>query len=109
MKTNKFVLFDGSTLVVHYEGESELPSSSVPVDSSVSDTSVLDTSVDSSVAVDDSSLLDSSIEELQVSSVSESRDIMTTPLDEFTITESLLLIAVIFLGMVGVFALFRGR
>lgn len=48
-------------------------------------------------------------EVLEVDSTLDNRHLLTTPLDDYTVTEGLLLLAVVFLALGGIVALFRGR
>ena len=72
------------------------------------DSSVLD---DASVLVDDSQVTDESEDASEVAGDAsmDARLLLDTPLDTYTVTEGLLLLAVIFLALGGAIALFRGR
>lgn len=64
--------------------------------------------VDSSEVTDESEVEDTS-EVTGDASMSDDRLLLDTPLDTYTVTEGLLLLAVVFLALGGAIALFRGR
>lgn len=112
-----FILYDESTVILETEGEGdEQASSSVAPGSDVPDVSegadehgagdvsgVDDTSAASG---DDDS---SEIGQLVVDVTAEPRPLMSTPLDDYTVTEGLLMLLVIFAGLFGIISLFKGR
>ena len=83
------------------ESSSSEPSSSIPDDSSSSD--------DGSDSSDSTSISGNSSSSEPVVVGTAPHPIMTTPLDDYSVTEGLLLILVVFVGLAAVIALFRGR
>ena len=103
------VFFDDSSIVLNLGGEDD--ESTTSVDSSEGDAGS-SSAVGSDSGDSDSSLVDDSLS-LSVSDASivdtEQRPLLSTPLDDYTVTEGLLLLAVIFMALFGVVAFIRGR